>query len=266
VDHVANLRALLKQPPSVQAFEQILALFDSWPGSTLQDGLAQAGAALERWPAETRCAGEALFTGDNATGELKPAAVLARKFALEPSEAGCDLSLVQLIAQAPELANLEVLDLLCEDIDSDGAIAITESSTLRNLRVLRLGDKIDDAGWSALAGARNLAKLEKLELRGWLSDEETAFELAASPLMAKLMDLELEVDGLSDEGYWALGMSEHIPPGIRRGFLEEMDAATLKDKARALGLGGAKGQSKRGLIKALLQRSARGAGSGAGED
>jgi hypothetical protein len=219
-DRLARLDALLDEQPSVAVFGQILAQLDDCHGAELEAGLAHAEARLRSWPDELRCAGEQLLDiADDGTVRIKPLAQLVRKLEFEPSHAGCDPALVQLIARAPEFGNLTILNLLCEDVDSDGAEAIANSETLAQLKELRLGDHIHDYGLCAIARSPHLQKLERLELRGWIADDETAVVLANSPHMAKLVDLQLEDDGLELDGYRALAMSVYIPAEIRAWYL-----------------------------------------------
>jgi hypothetical protein len=222
-DQLAQLQALLGEQPSVAVFGQILAQLDGCRGPELEAGLAHAEACLRSWPDELRCAGEQLLALDG-TLRLKPFAGLVRKLEFEPSHAGSDPSLVQLIARAPELGNLTILNLLCEDVDCDGAEAIANSPTLARLKELRLGDKIGDFGLCAIARSPYLKELERLELRGYIAEDQTAVILANSPHMAKLVDLVLEEDGLENDGYWALGMSMYIPAEIRAYYLERLRA------------------------------------------
>jgi hypothetical protein len=216
-DPLARLQALLEAPPSVAVFGQILAQLDDCRDAELEAGLAHAEAGLRSWPDELRCAGEQLLceAPDGTFLQLKPSARLVRKLEFEPSHAGCDPALVQLIARAPELGNLTILNLLCEDVDCDGAEAIATSPTLARLKELRLGDKIGDFGLCAIARSPYLKALERLELRGYITEDDSAVVLANSPHMAKLVDLMLEDDGLETDGYWALGMSMYIPAEIR---------------------------------------------------
>jgi hypothetical protein len=223
-DQLARLQALLDERPSGVVFGQILAQFDDCRGPELEAGLALAEACLRSWPDEIRWAGEQLLdeAPDGTFLRLKPCARLVRKLEFEPSHAGCDPALVQLIARAPELGNLTILNLLCEDVDCDGAEAIANSPTLARLKELRLGDKIGDFGLCAIARSPYLKELERLELRGYITEDESAIVLANSPHMAKLVDLMLEDDGLEADGYWALGMSTYIPAEIRAYYLELM--------------------------------------------
>jgi hypothetical protein len=234
IDHLARLQALLDERPSVAGFGQILAQLDEWSGPELEAGLAHAEACLRSWPDELRSAGEQLLeeAPDGSFLRLKPFAKLVRKLEFEPSHAGCDPELVQLIARAPELGNLTILNLLCEDVDCDGAAAIANSPTLARLRELRLGDKISDFGLCAIARSPHLNMLERLELRGSITEDESAIILANSPHMAKLVDLLLEDDGLETDGYWALGMSMYIPAEIRAYYLEQLDVRLLVGKPR----------------------------------
>jgi hypothetical protein len=221
-DRLARLQALLDGPPSLAAFEQILTLLDECRGAELEAGLARADAGLRGWPDELRCAGELLLdeAPDGMLTRFKPFASLVRKLEFEPSHAGCDPALIQAIARAPELGNLTILNLVSEDVDCDGAEAIANSRTLTRLRELRLGDRIGDAGLCAIVQSPHLQALEKLELRGYISDDETAEILASSPHMAKLVDLQLDDDGLGPDGYEALANSEFIPAEIRAYFLD----------------------------------------------
>ena len=161
---------------------------------------AHAEAGLHSWPDELRWAGEKLLdeAPDGSFTRFKPFARLVRKLEFEPSHAGCDPMLVQQIARAPELGNLTILNLLCEDVDSDGAEAIANSETLVRLKELRLGDRIGDFGLCAIARSPNLQQLERLELRGYMTEDETAVVLANSKLMAKLVELVLDLERLDD--------------------------------------------------------------------
>lgn len=244
------LARLLGEPPSVAVFEQILAHLDEHDGPAFEAALAQAEQGLRGWPDELRCAGEQLFDED---WKLRPFARLARKLEFEPSHAGCDPDLVQRIARAPELGNLTILNLLSEDIDCDGAEAIANSPTLARLKELRLGDQIADSGLCAIASSPHLQQLERLELRGYIAEDDTAEILANSPHMAKLVDLQLEDDGLGDDGLWALGMSAYIPAELRAHYLEQLDEDTLRDYAEELGE--ATEGSKESLIERLLGRA-----------
>lgn len=238
-------------------FAQILARLDDWPAAELHAALAQADAALQRWPDEHRCAGEQLLVEgpDGAAVGVKPSAVLVRRLEFEPSHAGCEPWLIELIARAPELRNLTILNLPCEDVESVGAEAIANSSTLRKLKQLRLGADIDDGGLCAIAQSTGFAELELLELRGWISDDETAEILANSPHMAKLVALELEDDGLGDDGFWALGMSRFIPADIRASYLAVLDGPTLLGKAREAEIECPIGASESALIEHLVRTS-----------
>jgi hypothetical protein len=221
-DQLARLQALLDEPPSVAVFRQILAQLEDCRDTELEAALALAETCLRSWPDEVRWAGEQLLdeAPDGTFSRIKPIARLVRKLEFEPSHAGCDPALVQQIARAPELGNLTILNLPCEDVDCDGAAAIANSPTLARLKELRLGDKISDFGLCAIARSPHLKELERLELRGYISEDETAIILANSPHMAKLVDLMLEDDGLETDGYWALGMSMFIPAEIRAYYLE----------------------------------------------
>jgi hypothetical protein len=215
--------------------------------------LARAEERLHRWPDEARCAGEQLF--GEGTLEVQPFAVLARKLEFEPSHAGCDPELVQQIAEAPELANLTILNLLVEDVDGDGAAAIANSPTLTQLEELRLGDRIDDYGLCAIAQSPHLKQLEQLELRGFIAEPETAEILANSPHMAKLIDLMLEEDDdLGEDAYWALGMSPYIPAAIRAIYLDALDEDTLRERAHECGIECPDDASKARLIELLSGR------------
>jgi hypothetical protein len=256
-DALARLQALLDEPPSVAAFGQILAWFDDCPDSEIEAELARAEARLRSWPDELRCAGEQLldYGPDGTCSRLKPVARLVGKLEFEPSHAGCDPELVQLIARAPELGNLTILSLPCEDVDCDGAAAIANSPTLARLKELRLGDRISDFGLCAIARSPHLKELERLELRGSIAEDDSAVILANSPHMAKLVDLMLEDEGLEDDGYWALGMSKYIPAEIRADYLEQLDVTTLLARARSSDLEYPTDSSKAGLIEQLLRRS-----------
>lgn len=250
-DRLARLHALLDERPSVAVFGQILALLDDCRDAELEAGLARAEENLRSWPDELRWAGEQLLdeAPDGSFLRFKPFARLVRKLEFEPSHAGCDPALVQQIARASELGNLTILNLLCEDVDDDGAEAIANSPTLARLKELRLGDDIHDFGLCAIARSPHLKELERLELRGWISDDESAVVLANSPHMAKLVDLMLEDVGLETDGLWALGMSMYIPAEIRIFYLEALDVATLRERARA-----SADISKADLIELLLGR------------
>jgi hypothetical protein len=221
-DRLARLQALLDERPSVAVFGQILALLDDCRDAELKVALARAEAGLRGWPDELRCAGEQLL--EEVPGkellQFKPTARLVRKLEFEPSHAGCDPEFVQQLARAPELGNLTILNLVCEDIDCDGAAAIANSPTLARLKELRLGADIRDFGLCAIARSPYLKELERLELRGWISEVETAVILADSPHMAKLVDLQLEEDDLEADGYEALATSKYIPATIRAYYLE----------------------------------------------
>jgi hypothetical protein len=221
-DQLTRLQALLDERPSVAVFGRILAQLDECRDPELE---AVVEARLRSWPDELRWAGEQLldFAPDGTFLGIKPFARLVRKLEFEPSHAGCDQALVQLIARAPELGNLTILNLLCEDVDSDGAEAIANSPTLVGLKELRLGDKIGDFGLCAIARSPYLKELERLELRGYITEVESAVILANSPHMAKLVDLMLEVDDLDTEGCRALGMSRYIPAEIRAYYREGFD-------------------------------------------
>jgi hypothetical protein len=222
---VVEMNALFEEPPSVEVFGRILAALDDCQGPELEAALAHAEACLRDWPDEFRCAGEQLLDeAPDGTVRIKPLARLVRKLEFEPSHAGCDPALVQHIARAPELANLTILNLLCEDVDSDGAAAIADSETLAQLKELRLGDHIGDFGLCAIARSPHLEKLERLELRGYITDDETAVILANSPHMAKLVDLQLDDTGLELDGYRALARSMYIPAEIRAWYLEQIDS------------------------------------------
>ncbi|HLT36588.1 MAG TPA: hypothetical protein VK034_09885 [Enhygromyxa sp.] len=223
-DRLARLQALLDGQPSIAAFAQILELLDDCDGPELDAALAHAEVRLRSWPDQLRCAGERLL-GEAPDGSvrIKPIARLVRKLEFEPSHAGCDSALVQLLARAPELGNLTILSMPCEDVDCDGAEAIANSPTLAGLKELRLGGKIGDFGFCAIALSPHLQQLERLELRGYISEDETAVILANSPHMAKLVDLEIDDDGVEIDGYRALATSRYIPTEFRAWWLEQLD-------------------------------------------
>ena len=255
-DPLVHLRALLERAPSLAVFGQILEQLDECPGPELEAALAHAEAGLLRWPDELRWAGEQLLDlSDAACLRIKPFGRLVRKLEFEPSHAGCTPELVELIARAPELGNLKILNLLAEDVDCDGAAAIANSPTLAGLEQLRLGDKLGDVGLVAIARSPHLNALEQLELRGYVGEEETAIILANSPRMAKLVDLQLEDEGLEADAPWALGMSMYIPAQIRADYLDWLDAATLREMARASDIECPTEGSKSKLIQHLLGRT-----------
>lgn len=236
---IAELQELLAEPPSVAVFEQILGRLADWPAGERDDALALAEAALHHWPDEERCAGERLFC-EGPDGEVvgfQPYAVLVRRLEFEPSHAGCDPSLIELLARAPELRKLTILNLLCEEVEDAGAEAIAHSATLTRLKQLRLGDRIGDDGLIALARSPNLRELELLELRGHICDDETGVILADSPNMAKLVSLDLELeDDFGEDGCWALGMSHYIPTDDRRYYLSQLEEPALRARASDAGI------------------------------
>jgi hypothetical protein len=249
---VSRIDELLAGPASVVRFCELLGELDRLPEPELRTQLARAEAALASWPDDTRCAGDEIVSDELVPGAMfKPSAVLLRKLEFEPSHGGCAPSFVLEIARAHEFAQLTILSLFAEDIDCEGAEAIVNSPTLSELRDLRLGQRIADAGFHAIASSPYLGKLESLQLSGTLGDDDTAKLLADSPHLAKLVHLQWDDDGLGDEGLWALGMARGLRPDIRSEFLSCLDPARLRERARELGV--AQEGSDEALVAALAR-------------
>ncbi len=220
----SRIDELLAGSPSAAHFRELLCELDRLPAGELPTQLARAEAGLASWPDDTRCAGDEIVSGELVPGAMfKPSAVLVRKLEFEPSHGGCTPAFVLEIASAREFARLTILSLFAEDIDCQGAAAIVNSPTLAKLRDLRLGQRIADAGFRAIASSPYLLELESLQLSGTLDDDETAKLLADSPHMAKLVHFQWD-GSLGDEGLRALGMSRWLRPAIRAEFLSCLDA------------------------------------------
>lgn len=252
---VSSLDALLAGPPSAHAFLAILEQLHRLPDAELPSQIAAVERALEPWPDPLRRAGDEILYEDFT---LRPTAVLVRMLAFEPSHGGCLPSFVAALARAPELSRLTILDLFAEEIDDDGAIAIAESTVLAGLRDLRLGDRLSDQGFLAIARSPRLTQLEALHLAGTLSEDQTAFELADTPRMAKLVRLHVYADDdMSDDGFWALGMSPHLPTSIRAELLAELPPDELRARAAEFDFLADAYDSDEALITALTQCSSQ---------
>lgn len=257
---VTSLDELLARSPSEEAFRAILDLLGRLAGAELEAGIARAEAALETWPDETRCAGEQVLVDDLESGApLRPTAVLLRKLAFEPTHGGCEPRFVVALARSPELSRLTILDLSGEDVECDGAEAIATSPVLQGLKDLRLGQRIGDGGFVAIARSPYLARLERLELAGTISDDDTAHALAASPHLTRLARLDVEFDGeadeMADDALWTLGMSRYIPAAIRRELLSSLDLDTLQGRSEELELPDGADATADTLIAALLDHA-----------
>jgi hypothetical protein len=231
---MVGIDALLAAEPSPAVFRALLDELAALEPGELAAALARVARGLAAWPDALRCAGEQILVDEGI--ELHPSAVLVRKLAFEPSHGGCSPELVVALARAPELAELTILDLFAEDVDDAGAAAIAASDTLVRLRELRLGQRLSDTGFLALAHTTKLPMLERLHLSGTLGEDETALALADAPLLAKLVELQWDEDGLTDEGLWALGMSRWLRPALRADFLAALEPEQLRERACSRGL------------------------------
>jgi len=240
-----ELRRLLSQEPSIEAFERVFRFFDDYEGVAFTEALEYAEAHLQDWPDDMRCEGELLFVEEDGcwTDKLKPQARLVRKCEFEPSHAGVPCSYLKSIVQSPTLEKLTILSILDLEDDIPGTFEVdavvkllTQAPLARQLKKLEIGGDMSDDGFLAIAFAPHFEQLEVLSLRGNIEEDETAFELAGSPHMAKLVELVSDFEGVTEEGFLAMGMSKYMPIDFRIDFLEEVSMEMLEMEAAEFGI------------------------------
>ena len=96
----------------------------------------------------------------------------------------------RILAEALVSADLRVLQLWYNGIDSEGLTALAASPHLSKLRSLGLGyNSLDVKGLQALASSATFTRLQRLELAGRCASLEEARALAASPHLNRLETL-----------------------------------------------------------------------------
>jgi uncharacterized protein (TIGR02996 family) len=117
----------------------------------------------------------------------------------------------QELAQSRGLASLTSLDLVQNEIGTEGALALAGSPHLPRLTSLNLShNEIGDAGVCALAASPNLGSLTSLSLGGTGVGDAGAVALAASPYLGQLTALDLSRNGIGVAGVRALPESPHL--------------------------------------------------------
>jgi uncharacterized protein (TIGR02996 family) len=111
---------------------------------------------------------------------------------------------------------LETLELGCNAVRAEGAIALAKCPQLTDLKRLALGsNEIDDSGVKALAESPHLTSLAKLELDTNLIGADGAQALASSSRLSSLKELELSGNAIGLAGARALANS-HSLAGLLR--------------------------------------------------
>jgi uncharacterized protein (TIGR02996 family) len=116
------------------------------------------------------------------------------------------------LTEAPNLRNLQRLDLSDNPVSPTAARVLLDSSSWPALTELRLrATGLGDAGMHALASSSRLARLTALDLsRNNISDEGLR-ALLASPHAANLRLLDLSGNPLSEAGFLALAAADTLP-------------------------------------------------------
>jgi uncharacterized protein (TIGR02996 family) len=130
------------------------------------------------------------------------------------SEEGRGLEVVSVIAGAKEYGRVSELVLAHQLLGLSVLQRLASSRTLRGLRVLSIPvsshtdtDEVGDAGCALIAGSRNFARLEVLELERTEIGDAGAVALAGSRHLAKLRRLDLSHNEIGDIGALALAGS-----------------------------------------------------------
>lgn len=122
------------------------------------------------------------------------------------ADAGCAL-----IAAAPALSRLELLEVACDEVSDEGFARLARSPHLRAVRELALsGNPIAACEIATMTDSPLWSGLESLDLSGTQIEAAGAAALAASPLLASLRELGLGDNVLCDEGAIALANSPFL--------------------------------------------------------
>jgi Ran GTPase-activating protein (RanGAP) involved in mRNA processing and transport len=117
------------------------------------------------------------------------------------------------LAACPTLRNVRSLSFFETPFRSPEAVAFAASPHLEGLRAFEIGftdTRIGPAGATALAGARGLPSLERLDLGTHAIYDEGAVALARSEWRTALTALQLHNNGLTNVTAAALGEARHL--------------------------------------------------------
>ncbi|MDC0667772.1 hypothetical protein [Nannocystis radixulma] len=102
------------------------------------------------------------------------------------------------LAGATAIADLELLDLDCDDLDGPAARALCDAPLLAGVRTLNLSNNpLGADGCAALADCPQLADLEVLHLHDCRLDDAAAARLLRAPWLPRLRSLSLSANALS---------------------------------------------------------------------
>ncbi|MGP0565492.1 hypothetical protein ACTRXA_05250 [Nitrospina sp. P1_D6] len=121
-----------------------------------------------------------------------------------------DLGLEALL-ETPFLTDLTELNLKNNNLSSQSAQLLAQSSSIKNIKIINLShNKIDDVGAKALATSANLGKLKQLVLDYNMVGDEGAKILAQSNNLKNLEKLSLEENQIGPVGAKALYQSPYL--------------------------------------------------------
>ncbi len=161
-----ELRSLLQQTPSEEAWARLCALLEAWKLDEHfhEVVLPYAATGLERWPEDLKI-GPASWVKPLLRKTKKPAPLVALATGLNLRASRIGAKTVEYLAAAPEVEHITYLDLSRNGLKNAGAITLANSPYLKNLKVLLLaGTNLKDEGAREIAHSANLANLDELDL------------------------------------------------------------------------------------------------------
>lgn len=195
------LRELLQRAPSAELWQELLALWRTWPvtAATYQEALPYAHAHLERWPKALdahRHWDPLWMRGPRPS----PWASLARTFEYDPKQMSAFLStgLAPLLLYAPTLKHLDISQMSPPTDDLKTLLRLAGPG-LESLRARSLGMRVEEL-LDALMGSA-MGALKSLDLSGVALQEPDLDRLLQTPWFGQLETLELVgCDSLSEAG------------------------------------------------------------------
>ncbi len=203
---------------------------------------------LHPWDAEEH--------GDGLAHVITESEHLRNLTGLNLGRAGLTRDAAIALANSPNCAHIETLDLQSSSIGPEGMRALAESEHLTRVRSLYLqGNNVRDEGVVALAGSPNFANLVYLDLDHNIVKDEGAIALANSEHLSNLEGLRLQNNRIGFEGFKALTHSRTLTreasSSFKWGMAKKLKKQGILDAFEAMGLTDAAGMSSRAMKFAL---------------
>jgi hypothetical protein len=210
--HFGDLRSLLHQPPSPEAWDALWRILDELPADTHEAALSYAAEHLERWPCPLRRVPTA-----HLIPFIQGSAHLGAQLARSLDATALPHHTLTALAHCPYLPQLTHLTLRATQLTDDLAASILKYTP--NLVALHLPhNKLSEATLRVLSHTRQLSSLTSLDLsRNDLKLESGRLLLTALTSLATacpLRHLDLSHNPLGRSGLFSLLRSLHLLPSL----------------------------------------------------